>query len=98
MYPKQYIDEVEFQEIGDDITLISNVEGHNIMAHAWGDKVRKGFVSTHSTTLPGKPSNKREMLDEDGDEVGQTEVYNKTIKRKKVVESYFDAASIIDII
>ena len=37
------------------------------------------------------------MLDEDGDEVGQTEVYNKTVKRKKVVESYFDAASIIDI-
>ena len=70
------------------------------MAHAWGDKVRKCFVSTHSTTLPGKPSNKRrwrEMLDEDGDEVGQTEVYNKTVKRKKVVESYFDAASIIDI-
>ena len=100
MYPKQYIDEVEFQEIGDDITLTSNVEGHNIMAHAWGDKVRKCFVSTHSTTLPGKPSNKRrwrEMLDEDGDEVGQTEVYNKTVKRKKVVESYFDAASIIDI-
>ncbi|KAL5506054.1 hypothetical protein EMCRGX_G007620 [Ephydatia muelleri] len=98
MYPKQYIDEVEFQEIGDDITLTSNVEGHNIMAHAWGDKVRKCFVSTHSTTLPGKPSNKRrwrEMLDED--EVGQTEVYNKTVKRKKVVESYFDAASIIDI-
>ena len=80
------------------ITLTSNVEGHNIMAHAWGDKVRKCFVSTHSTTLPGKPSNKRrwrEMLDED--EVGQTEVYNKTVKRKKVVESYFDAASIIDI-
>ena len=54
MYPKQYIDEVEFQEIGDDITLTSNVEGHNIMAHAWGDKVRKCFESTHSTTLPGK--------------------------------------------
>ena len=100
MYPKQYIDEVEFQEIGDDITLTSNVEGHNIMAHARGDKVRICFVSTHSTTLPGKPSNKRrwrEMLEEDGDEVGQTEVYNKTVKRKKVVESYFDVASIIDI-
>ena len=38
------------------------------------------------------------MLDEDGDEVGQTEVYNKTVKRKKVVESYFDAASITDIL
>ena len=89
MYPKQYIDEAEFQEIGDDITLTSNVEGHNIMAHAWGDKVRKCFVSTHSTTFPGKPSNKRrwrEMLDEDGGEVGQTDLYNKTVKRKKVVE------------
>ena len=83
MYPKKYIDEVE---LGDDITLTSSVEGHNIMAHAWGDKVRKCFVSTHSTTL-----------DEDGDEIGQTEVYNKTVKRKKVVETYFDAASIIDI-
>ena len=37
------------------------------------------------------------MLDEDGDEVGETEVYNKTVKQKKVVESYFDAASIINI-
>ena len=34
---------------------------------------------------------------EDGEEVGQTEVFNKTVKRKKIVESYFDAASIIDI-
>jgi hypothetical protein len=100
MFPKLYLDEVEFKELGDDVTLTSTVEGHNIMAHAWGDKVRKCFVSTHSTTLPGKPSNKRrwrEMLDEDGEEVGQTEVFNKTVKRKKIVESYFDAASIIDI-
>ena len=37
------------------------------------------------------------MLDEDEEEVGQTEVFNKTVKRKKVVEFYFDAASIIDI-
>ena len=51
-----------------------------------------------STTLPGKPSNKCRwrMLDEDGEEVGQTEAFNKYVKRKKVVESYFDAASIID--
>ena len=100
MYPKKYMDEVEFPELGDDVTLVANVEGHNIMAHAWGDKVRKCFISTHSTTLPGKPSNKRrwrEMLNEDGDEIGQTEVFNKTLKRRKVVESYFDAASIIDI-
>ena len=57
-------------------------------------------VVEHSTTLPGKPSNKwrwREMLDEDGGEVGQTEVYNKTLKWMKVVESHFDAASIIDV-
>ena len=99
MFPKLYLDEVEFKELG-DVTLTSSVEGHNIMAHAWGDKVRKCFVSTHSTTFPGKPSNKRrwiEMLDEDGEEVGQTEVFNKTVKRKKIVESYFDATSIIDI-
>ena len=59
------------------------------MAHAWGDKVRKCFVSTYFTTLPGKPSNKqqwREILDEDGDEIGQTEVYNKTVKWKKVMQ------------
>ena len=36
------------------------------------------------------------MLDEDGEEVGQTEAFNKSVKRKKVVESYFDAALIID--
>ena len=53
MHPKKYIDEVDFQELGDDITLTSSVEGHNIMAHAWGDKVRKYFESTHSTTHPG---------------------------------------------
>ena len=51
------------------------------MAHGWGDKVRKCFMSTPSTTLPGKPSNKRrwsEMLDEDG-EVRLMEVFNKTV-------------------
>ena len=71
MYPKNCMDEVEFPELGDDVTLVANVEGHNIMAHAWGNKVRKYFISTHSTTLPGKPSSKRcwrEMLNEDGDE------------------------------
>ena len=57
------------------------------MVHAWGDKVRKCFVSTHSTTLPGNPSNKRrwrEMLDEDGVEIGQTEVYNKPSSGRKL--------------
>ena len=61
------------------------------MIHVWGDKVRKCFVSTHSTTIPGRPSNKsrwREVLDEDGEEIGQSEVFNKTVKRKKVVETY----------
>ena len=72
------------------------------MAHAWGDKVRKCFVSTHYTILflEDLSSNKRrwrEVLDEDGEEIGQSEVFNKTVKRKKVVETYFDAASIIDI-
>ena len=46
------------------------------MAHACGDKVRNFFMSTPSTTLPGRPSNKRrwsEMLDED------VEVFNKTV-------------------
>ena len=47
-YPKGYMDEVEFAELGDDIPLTTTVDGHNIMAHAWGDKVRKCFVSTHS--------------------------------------------------
>ena len=37
------------------------------------------------------------ILDDDGEEIGQSEVFNKTVKRKKVVETYFDAASIIDI-
>ena len=36
------------------------------------------------------------MLNEDDDEIGQTEVFNKTLKYRKVVELYFDAASIID--
>ena len=37
------------------------------------------------------------MIDEDGEELEQSEVFNKTVKRKKVVETYFNAASIIDI-
>ena len=50
MHPKKawYMDEVEFPELGDDVTLVANVEGHNIMAHAWEDKVRKCFISTRS--------------------------------------------------
>ena len=91
------MDEIEFAELGDDITLTTTVDGHNIMPHARGDKVRKCFVSTHSTTIPGRPTNKRrwrEVLDENGEEIGQSD---KIVKRKKVVETYFDAASIIDI-
>ena len=34
------------------------------------------------------------MLDE---EIGHSEVFNKTVKQNEVVETYFDAASIIDI-
>ena len=44
--------------------------------------------------MPGKPSN---TPHEDGDEIGQTEVLKKTLKRRKVIESYFDVAFIIDI-
>ena len=40
------MDEVGFAELGDVITQTTSVEGHNIMTHAWGDKVRKCFVST----------------------------------------------------
>ena len=61
---------------------------NNIMVHVWVDKVRKCFVSTHSTTLPAKPSNKRrwrEMLDEDGEEVGQTEVYTKLSSERRLL-------------
>ena len=49
----KYMDEVEFPELGDDVTLVASVDGHNIMPHGWGDKVRKYFISTRSTTLPG---------------------------------------------
>ena len=37
-YPKGYMDEIEFAELGDDITLTTTVDGHNIMPHAQGDK------------------------------------------------------------
>ena len=99
-YPKSYIDQVEFAELGDDITLTTNVKGTTLWHMRGEKKLRKSFVSTPSTTIPGRPSNKRrwrEMIDEDGEEIGQSEVFNKTVKRKKVVETYFDAASIIDI-
>ena len=92
MFPKQYLDDVEFKELGDDVTLTSSVEGHMSWPMPMHGET-KCFVPTHSTTLPGKPSNKRrwrEMLDEDGKEVEQTEVLNKTVKRKKVVESGAD--------
>ena len=39
MYPKKYMDDMEFPELGDDVTLVANVEDHNITALAWGDKV-----------------------------------------------------------
>ena len=45
---KTYMDEVEFSELGDDITLTTSIDGHNIMAHTLGDKVRKCFISIHS--------------------------------------------------
>ena len=47
----------------------------------------QSFVSTNSTTLPGKPSNKRrwrEMLDEDGDEVGRQKYTTKQSNERKV--------------
>eukprot|EP00731_Ephydatia_muelleri_P002247 Em0001g2247a len=51
MYPKKYMDEVEFPELGDDVTLVANVEGHNIMAHAWGDKKAVKFAKKKLTKL-----------------------------------------------
>ena len=53
-YPKTCMDEVEFSELGDDKTLTTSIDGQNITAHAWGDKVRKCFLSTHFTAIPGK--------------------------------------------
>ena len=72
------MDEVEFAELGDEITLTASVVGTHHYGTRMGDKERKCFVSTHSTTIPGKPSSKRrwrEMLDEDGEEIGQSEIF-----------------------
>lgn len=33
----------------------------------------------------------------DGNELGQTEIYLKHVKRSKLVEEYFDTAGVIDI-
>ena len=68
------------------------------MGFSVGDRV----VCSADKVLGNKPAKQRygrlfrkEL--QDGEEIGQSEVFNKTVKRKKVVETYFDAASIIDI-
>ena len=47
-YPKSYIDQVEFAELGDDITLTTTVERHNIMAHAWGSRQSKEVLCVNT--------------------------------------------------
>ena len=99
-FPKKFLDSWEYKELGDSVTLVAQHDGYPLIAHEWRDKVRKNFISTRSVTLDGRPSNKRrwrEMLDADGNEVGLTEAYVKHMKRSKLVEEYFDSASVIDI-
>ena len=99
-FPKKFLDSWEYKELGDSVTLVAQHDGCPLIAHGWGDKVRKNFISTRSVTLDGRPSDKRrwrEMLDADGNEVGRTEAYVKHVKRSKLVEQYFDSASVIDI-
>ena len=87
------MDEAEFAELGDDITLTTSVEEHNIMAHAWGDKVRKRFVSSHSTSIQENlltNGDGGKCFDEGGEETGLQQ-------NSETVETYFDAASIISI-
>lgn len=43
------------EELRDDVTLVANVEGHNIMAHAWGDKVRKCLFQLTLQLCLGSP-------------------------------------------
>ena len=99
-FPKKFLDSWEYKELGDSVTLVVQHDGYPLIAHGWGDKVRKNFISTRSVTLDGWPFNKRrwrEMLDADGNEVGLTEAYVKHVNRSKLVEEYFDSASVIDI-
>ena len=42
------MDEVGFAELGDVITQKTSVEEHNIMAHAWGDKVKSALCQLRS--------------------------------------------------
>ena len=99
-FPKKFLDSWEYKELGDSVTLVAQHDGYPLIAHGWGDKVRKNFIFTRSVTLDGQPSNKRrwrEMLDADGNKVGLTEAYVKHVKRSKLVKEYFDSASVIDI-
>ena len=91
-FPKKFLDTYEYHELG-DTTLVAEECGFSLIAHGWGDKVWKNFISTRSVTLDGCPSNKhrwREMTDADGDVLGCTEAYLKHVKRSKLVEEYFN--------
>jgi hypothetical protein len=99
-FPKKFLGAHEHSELGDSITLVTEYKGERIFAHGWGDRVRKDFICTDSTTLEAAPSHKRrwrEMTDADGLPIGSTESFFKFVKRRKCVEEYFQAASIIDI-
>ena len=81
-FPSKYLNEIEFAQLGDSVTLATQYKGNLVYAHCWGDKIRKKFVCTDSTTLEGTPSNKRrwrEMRDTDGNLLGQTGSYCKHI-------------------
>lgn len=106
-FPKQYLNTLAWQ--GNEargstktVRLIVDINGHEkkVYGHAWNEPGRVGIprkllISTWNTTqeTDGHVKDRWRI----NPQTRQTEHYNFTVPRTKMVKSYFNAASIIDV-
>ena len=98
LYPKRHLQTMPMAERGDTATFTATKDRVTMIAHVWNDpgkpkKPRKALISTFGTTLEADPVERpRKRRREDG----TWEDYIKTVKRTKLVKTYFKYAGAID--
>ncbi|KAJ3659781.1 hypothetical protein Zmor_011453 [Zophobas morio] len=89
-YPSKIIKSKCPEEKGRYATATAEINNTKLIALAWRDRKVHTFIGSCGTTIDGEPCKKR-RFDEEGN------LYYKSVKRPKLVQTYFDGAPAIDI-
>ena len=101
-FPKKYMDSLNMAERGDHAVLTATDGDVDLTAVAWkegkkgkdGEIIKKNFIATCGTTLPGKPHKKKRWdVHADGSLTHRT----VDVKRPCIAGEYFDGAQAIDV-